>query len=69
MKEYQIRTFGLNDLEEKLNRFFEQHRKSDMLTITSLGAIDNSAFVKGETEKPVVVSVYYIEPHLAAVAD
>ena len=69
MKEYQIRTFGLNDLEEKLNSFFDLHRNSDLMTITSFGSIVDSAFVKGETEKPVVVSVYYIDTKLASVTD
>jgi len=69
MKEYQIRTFCLNDLEEKLNRFFEQHRKCDLLTITSFGSIAELGSTEGTTKTPIVVFVYYIEPHLAAVVD
>jgi len=69
MKEYQIRIFGLNDLEEKLNRFFEQHRKSDLLTITTFGSIAELEPVKGKTIAPVIVSVYYVEPHIAPVTD
>ncbi|MGM0498130.1 MAG: hypothetical protein ACQESJ_09455 [Bacteroidota bacterium] len=69
MKEYQIRTSGLNELEEKLNRFFEQHQNSDLMTITSFGSIADPDFAKGEAKMPVVVSVYYIEPHVASVVD
>jgi len=69
MKEYQIRTFGLNDFEEKLNRFFEQHRESDLLTITSFGSIAELESVKGQMKSPVVISIYYIEPNKAVMAD
>ena len=69
MKEYQIRISGLNELEAKLNRFFEQHRKSDLLTITTFGSIDELGATEGNSKAPVVVFIYYIEPQLAAVAD
>ena len=69
MKEYKIRTFSLNELEEKLNRFFEHHRESELMTITSFGSIAELDFVKGKTKSPVIVSVYYIEPQMVSIAN
>ena len=69
MKEYQIQTFGLNDLEEQLNRFFEHYPNRDLITITSSGCITNTYFVKGKAKMPIVVSLHYIEPKGASVVD
>jgi len=60
MKEYKIYTYGLDEFEKKLNKFFETHPKIDMLTISSSRCLADTDFVKGMLKKEAVVSVHYI---------
>ncbi len=61
MKEYKIYTYGLDEFEEKLNKFFETHPKIDLLTISCSKCLANEEVVEGGLKKEAVVSVHYLE--------
>jgi hypothetical protein len=60
MKEFKIYTYGLDELEEKLNKFFETHPKIDLLTISCSKCLADEEFVKGMLKTEAEVSVLYL---------
>jgi hypothetical protein len=60
MKEYKIYTYGLDEFEKELNKFFETHPKIDLLTISCSKCLADDDFVKGRLKKEAVVSVHYL---------